>query len=467
VSHAPSSAARKLAPLCTVWFVLPLCVQSCAAQVSAFEEHTNLARSTTSTKSVNEQLNDLFSARRNLDAQPNSSDANVQLGRALQALGEADAASAAFDRALALNPNNAAALFEKGCAVAEKDRWSDSAELFRRAVRMQPAYVEARLGLVEMLLRSGDFIQAKDELKVVLALNPNSAGGYQGLGLVELQEGDFPAAARDFEHVLKLRPGHIDAERGLARTFLHQHKWDEAAALLTTLVTTNSDSSEDFALLGTALANLGDASDAKLQFKKARELSNQQLVTLRAKGENNTGIGLRKEGNMPEAANAFRRAISEKADYCEAHDNLGGILWLQKDRVGALKEFQLAVSCDPKLASARNNLGIAFLYHVHDVQAAMTQFRAAVLLRPAFALAHFNLGKCFVTERNFSAAGSEFRQAILVDPLMAAAHVNLGVVLAMKNGGISPESQTEMQIGLRLDPKLRDIIPSAYLAQLH
>jgi tetratricopeptide (TPR) repeat protein len=467
VSHATSSARRQLAALCTAFLALSLSLETCAGQVSAFDDHTRLTRFAATANPVNQQLNDLFSARKNVEAQPNSSPANLQLGRVLQALGETDAASAAFDRALALDPKNAAALFEKACSLADKDRWSEAAELFRQALRIQPEYVEAHLGLAEMLLRSGDFIRAKEELGIVLRLNPNSAGAYQGLGLVDLQAGDFQAAAADFRHVLTLRPGQADGQRGLAQTFIHQHKWGQAAALLKTLVATSPQSTEDFSLLGTALANLGDSSSAKLQFEKARELSNEHLITLRAKGENNAGVALRSEGKIPEAAEAFRRSISEKPDYCEAHDNLGGILWLQKDLAGALKEFQFAVSCDPNLASARNNLGIAFLYHLHDVKAATIQFRAAVALRPAFALAHFNLGKCFVSERNFSSAQPEFRQAIAIDPLMAAAHVNLGVVLAIQTGRVSEESESEMQIGLRLDPKLREVIPPEYLAQLH
>jgi hypothetical protein len=49
---------------------------------------------------------------------------------------------------------------------------------------------------------------------------------------------------------------------------------------------------------------------------------------------------------------------------------------------------------------------------------------------------------------------------------MAAAHLNLGIVLAMKSSTLSEEAKEEMQSGLRLDPRLRAVVPQEYLAEL-
>jgi tetratricopeptide (TPR) repeat protein len=467
-----ANLARRLAWLSSIGPFAPVLVSAflyghlCAAQVSAFPEQKRYTSPKASSRSVEEKLNDLFSARKLVERQPHSAQANIQLGRAFEALGEPDAASQAFERGLKLDPNNAEALFEKGSIRADKGEWAKAAELFRQAVALSADYVAAHLGLAEMLLRTGDFENSREELKTALRLDAKNAGAYQGLGLIDLEEGEFDAAGADFQHAVALRPGYLDAERGLARTFLYQHKWSDAATLLKRLVTTDPDSAEEALSLGTALSNLGDPA-AKTQYEKARELSKKELISLRAKGENNAGVALRSQGKLVEAADAFRRALSEQANDCEAHDNLGGILWLQKDLAGALKEFQTAVDCNPNLASARNNLGIALLYHVHDLDGAIAQFHSAVALRPAFALAHFNLGKSLATKQDFAGAEPEFRKAIAVDPSMAAAHVDLGLALAIRNGRLSPEARSEMQKGLKLDPDLRNVIPAGYQAELH
>src|ERR1700752_493036 len=103
------------------------------------------------------------------------------------------------------------------------------------------------------------------------------------------------------------------------------------------MVAVNPDASEEASALGTALANLGDKAGAAEQFARARELSNRELTLLRAKGDSNWGISLRNEGKLQEAAAAFQRAIEDDPTFCDAHDDLGEVLWMQKDLAGALQ----------------------------------------------------------------------------------------------------------------------------------
>jgi protein O-GlcNAc transferase len=316
------------------------------------------------------------------------------------------------------------------------------------------------------LLRTGEFDGAAGEFRTVLRLDAKNAGAWQGLGLVHLQEGNIDEAGQDFRHALAIRPGYIDAEKGLAHALAAAHQWPEAAALLKSLLAANPNSSEETVALGNVLARMGDKDGAEKQFARGRELANDELILLRAKGENNWGVTLRKDGKSGEAAKAFRQALAEDPRFCEAHDNLGGVLWLQKDAAAAISEFQAAVQCDPSLASARNNLGTALLYSDHDLDKAIAEFRAAVALRPGFALAHLNLGKALATKQDFADAETEFRRAILIEPELAAAHMGLGMVLAAKTSIVSGEARAEMETALHLDPALRDVIPQAYLVQM-
>jgi Flp pilus assembly protein TadD len=78
-----------------------------------------------------------------------------------------------------------------------------------------------------------------------------------------------------------------------------------------------------------------------------------------------------------------------------------------------------------------------------------------------------NLGKAFAAKRDFSAAENELRSALALDPTSAAAHMNLGLVLAAKDARLSADAQMEMEKGVRLDPRLKDLIPQQYLADVH
>ena len=437
----------------------------CASQVSGFSPDQHLT-SRIQGKSPQQLLSDLSSARRLLDSHP-SAEANLSVGRALKALGESEAASVFYDRALELNPKDAEARFEKGLIVSDSGDWSRAADLFRHAITDSPTYSAAHLALGEMLLRIGEFDGARDEFDKALRIDSRSAGAHEGMALINLQQGRFDLAAAEFRQALAIRPSYIDAEKGLARALSSQHKWTEAAASLRKVVAVNPDASEEASALGTALANLGDKAGAAEQFARARELSNRELTLLRAKGDSNWGISLRNEGKLQEAAAAFKRAIEDDPTFCDAHDDLGEVLWMQKDLAGALQEFQSAVRCDPNSAMARGNLGSALLYFSHDVESALEQLRAASSLNPGLTLAHLNLGKAFAAKQDFSAAENELHSALALDPTSAAAHMNLGLVLAAKDGRLSPDAQMEMEKGVRLDPRLRDLIPQQYFADVH
>jgi tetratricopeptide (TPR) repeat protein len=459
-------AMQNLSPgaTCIVFWTV-LLFQTCAGQVSGFSPHEHLA-SDTGQKNQEQLLSDLSAARQSLETH-RSAEANLSVGRALKALGESQAASEYFNRALALNPRFSAALFEKGLIVTESGDWSKAADFFRKALADSPSFAAAHLALGEMLLRTGDFEGSRNELNRALQLDGNSAGAQHGLGLIDLQEGKVDLAVGDFRRAIAMRPDYMDAERGLARALALQHKWYEAAALLRHVTAANTNSSEDASALGTALSNLGDQAGAATEFARARDLSNEELTLLRAKGDNNWGISLRNEGKLEQAAAAFRHAIGDDPAFCDAHDDLGEVLWIEKQFPEALSEFQAALRCDPHSAMVQNNLGSALLYFSHDVEAAIGQFRACLASRPGFALAHLNLGKALAAKGAFAEAETELRNALAVDPISAGAHLNLGLVLAVKNGELSAEAKSELEKGIGLDPRLRDMVPQKYLAALH
>lgn len=444
-----------------------LCTQRLSnGQSTEFGLGQQLASFRSGSQNSQQLLLDLSATRAAIAKNSPASANYLRLGRDLKALGEADAALKQFDHALEVNPKLPEALFERGSVLADQGKWTEAEDFFQRAIAASPGYAEAHIGLAEMCLRTGNFELARKELDSALRLDPKSASAYQGLGLIDLQESHIEDAEKDFVHALAIRPHYTDAQRMLARSLIAQHKSKEAAELLQGVVEENPNSTQDVFSFATALEMFGNKAAAQEQFARARELSRRETTMLRAKGENNSGIALRSEGKLLEAAAAFRQAIAQDGDFCEGHDNLGGVLWLTNDPAGALGEFELALKCDPNSASSRNNFGSALLYYRHDLDDAVQQFRSAVSLRPGFALGHSNLGKCLAAKQDLADAESEFRQAIAIDPDMAIAHVELGLLLAMHNGRVSSEAGAEMKIGIQLDPKLRSGIPAEYLAQL-
>jgi len=61
------------------------------------------------------------------------------------------------------------------------------------------------------------FPEALAQEKMVVALQPESAGDWNDLGVMEARAGDKTAARREFDHALRLEPGNPQAVENLKR----------------------------------------------------------------------------------------------------------------------------------------------------------------------------------------------------------------------------------------------------------
>jgi tetratricopeptide (TPR) repeat protein len=97
---------------------------------------------------------------------------------------------------------------------------------------------------------------------------------------------------------------------------------------------------------------------------------------------------------LPQAADAYAKAVAMAPDWVEAHINYGTTLYQLERMPEARREFTLAVQLDPRSALARFNLGCA-LQHDGETLAAIAHLREAVDLAPQMADAHLNLALAY------------------------------------------------------------------------
>ncbi len=431
-----------------------------SAGLETTEEHTALSE-----QRGQELLSKLEDARQAVHSHPGSAAGYFSLGVIQKQLGETENATESFDRALQIDSRLADVSYERGLIAADQQRWMQASEYFRQALAVAPDHVRAHLAHGEMILRMGDFDAAAGEFSTVLQLDRFNSSAHYGIGLVRLQQGELADAESEFLHALSLQPKAVAVQESLGQTLVREHKWNDALPVLRAVLAQNQNSIEALNALATTLERQGDKASAAEQFKRARELSRQELLLHRTQGENNQGLVYWHAGHLEDAAAAFRRAIQMKPDYAEAHNNLGGVLWQLNDSAPALAEFQAAVRYSPNFAEAQNNWGTVLL-HAGEFDYAIEHFRAALAIRPGFALAHLNLGHALVGEHNLDTAETEFRDATMLVPEMAAAHAELGLLIAARHGGLSQDARAELEEALRLDSGLRSSIPAEYLQKL-
>ena len=123
---------------------------------------------------------------------PDDVSANNDLGDALRACGDVDAAYAAWQAACSRVPDSADAWFNLGCNL-DQDGYSERARAaFARALQLQPAFADARLALADVLVDLGELDRAAAEYRATLRQVPTFAAAW--FGLANIKTARFDAA---------------------------------------------------------------------------------------------------------------------------------------------------------------------------------------------------------------------------------------------------------------------------------
>jgi tetratricopeptide (TPR) repeat protein len=108
--------------------------------------------------------------------------------------------------AVAAAPDSAAALIAKGSRLLEQGKLEPARKAFAAAVKVDPRSVDARMKLAGVNIAQNDFTAAIPLYKQAIALNPNNAKAFIGMGIAYLHSGDNSMSRALFEEAMRLEP---------------------------------------------------------------------------------------------------------------------------------------------------------------------------------------------------------------------------------------------------------------------
>ena len=148
--------------------------------------------------------------------------------------GRTDLAIDQFKRAVKAEPENP--YFRKGLgqAYASGRQWKDAIKEFRKALEINPYYVDIRNDLGSALVLSGKRDQGRDEFLAAYSdpTNPTPEVSARNLGQAYLDEKNYTEAISWFRTALDRTDTYADAYLGLAEAFVATERIEEAAVLL-------------------------------------------------------------------------------------------------------------------------------------------------------------------------------------------------------------------------------------------
>jgi protein O-mannosyl-transferase len=199
----------------------------------------------------------------------------------------------------------------------------------------------------------------------------------------------------------------------------------------------------------------------------------------------NIGDILLLKGELPGAAENYRKALVQQYENSGVHNNLGWVLQRQAKQAlasaamtdnpetsralcdqasqwlnEAIRHFEAAQRIEPKSPGAYNNMGLIYLDH-GPVDRAIEQFQKAIDVAPDFGVARVNLGLAWSKKGRLDMAIETLQDALAAAPplmpaLQTQAHMWLGASLFRM--GRYQEALDHYQAALQLAPGSQDVL---------
>ena len=140
-------------------------------------------------------------------------------GLAKQAKGDLDAAIVDFNRAMQLNPKDAVACGNRGNAKRDKGDLDGAIADYNRAIRFDPKYAYAYYDRGLAKKQKSDLDGAIADYNRVIELDPKFAKAYCDRGVAKRRKGDLDGAMTDYDRTVELDPKYAIAyfNRGNAK----------------------------------------------------------------------------------------------------------------------------------------------------------------------------------------------------------------------------------------------------------
>jgi Flp pilus assembly protein TadD len=189
-----------------------------------------------------------------------------------------------FKRAIKQDSKNA--YFYKGLGVCylQLGRAGDAASALRKALQINPYYVDVRNDLGTALLMSGKREEGKAELLAAFndPTNPSPELSARNLGSAFLDEKRWGEAANWFRSSLSRNPGLVDASLGLSDALMAQGRAEEAARAMEEALKTTPDQPALLVALGEAYYRVGRFHEARDKLEEAKLKDRTGVVSKKA-----------------------------------------------------------------------------------------------------------------------------------------------------------------------------------------
>ena len=252
---------------------------------------------------------------------------------------------ALFSHAIEVTQNNYMAYNNRGNAYGRSGRYSEAIDDYKQAIRINPAYANARynFGVVyEKLDRPNEAIDAYEQ---AIRIKPDYADAYLALGNAYGKLGRYQDSVEACKQAIRIRPDYVEAYNNLGFAYGSLGLYQQEIDACRQAVKIQPDYAQAYNNIGVAYGSLGDYQQEIDACRQAVKIQPDY-----AQAYNNIGAACYKLGRYADAIEAYSQAVKIKPDYTEAHDNLAYAYLMIGDKKSALAEYNILKSLNPPFA---------------------------------------------------------------------------------------------------------------------
>jgi tetratricopeptide (TPR) repeat protein len=387
--------------------------------------------------------NEAFRSALKLD--PASAKVNYFLGLSLYSTGKVEAALGPLQESAQLDGNAIQPRLLLATALHGLGRRSDAETQWNAVLKIDPANKDALGGLSNSMMDGGDFMVAIDLLRNAKRdedLDLDLARAYGLAGMLD-------EAAATVKDAMAADPTSLRLTNALATVYLHQLRFQDAAALLGAYLQQHPNEIESQVLYLRVLVLNND-------FATARPLGSKLLASAPRDFDvlSLNGILEREAGDYPAARNHLQEAVKLQPEDYATRYNLGAALAHLNDAAGARQQLEKAIALDPSQAEAHFQLA-AVLRTTGETQAAQEQLKTYQELQHAAAARSEAETKAKLAAQKLAAGDTEqavalYREAVAATPDNALLNYHLAV--ALHQAGDAAGERAALEQAVKIDP---------------
>ncbi len=336
----------------------------------------------------------------------------------------------AYDRDLALEASVSALevrsdypalLITRAELLEERDLTLGVAELYTRALELDPNSPSAELALGRVAIRAEDYETARFHLERAAELSPDAGAVHAALARLYRRLGDNDKAAQEAQRVRvstrtvpirdplrsRMRQESVSSTAMLnrARNLVDQGDLSSAEAIYRDMVSLRPDDAAMNVRLGDVLSRQNRRSEAKEFYRAALAIKDSD-----AAAHFGLGAALSYEGAYEEALSHFDKSLIERSDLVAAIVGSAGALAFLGRNVDASARYANALELEPDNVSARRAFA-EFLFQQQRYAEAADQFRRVLTIDAELGIVHLQLGASLAATGAYEDAHSHLERA--------------------------------------------------------